>query len=150
MDPKASMLRPPASVITPVRVFALLTMTAALSLLIPKSTVYVIPIVFILLFIMSFMLLAIDGGPLLFVASLGASATFFWYFILCYKVRKSTSPMPDSWNTLNIIIASVVALHCLFILVGNAFYQFTWITMATLIGLLTMQHVNVLYFKTDG
>ena len=150
MDPKASKISPPVSVMTPVRVFALLTMTAALSLLIPKSTVYVIPIVFVLLFILSFMLLTIDGGTLLFIASLGASATFFWSFILCYNVRNSTSPMPDSWNTLNIIIAGVVALHCLFILVGKNFYQFTWITMATLIGLLTMQHVNVLYFKTDG
>jgi hypothetical protein len=135
---------------TPVRVFALLTMSAALCLLIPKSVVYVIPIIFILLFLLSFMLLSVNGGPLLFVASLGASATFFWYFILCYNIRNSPTAMPDSFNNLNIIIASVAALHCLFILIGNKFYQFTWITMATLVGLLTMQHVNILYFKTDG
>ena len=152
MDKKASSISSPpiSGMPSALRVFALLTMTAGLSLLIPKSMVYVVPIVFILLFLLSFMLLSVEGGPLLFVASLGAAATFFWYFILCYKVRKSTAPMPETWNNVNIIIASVVALHCLFIVIGNKYSQFTWITMATLVGLLTMQHVNILYFKTEG
>ena len=125
-------------------------MGAALSLLIPNSITYMVPALFILLFILSFMLLTKDGGPMMFFASLGAAGAFFWYFILSYNVRKSTVPMADSWYTINNVIASVTALHCLFILVGSKFYQFTWITMAALIALLTIQHINVLYFKTDG
>jgi hypothetical protein len=96
------------------------------------------------------MLFTIDGGPVIFMGSLGATAVFVWYFILNHSVRKSITPLPDSWNNVNGVIAAVAALHCIFIIIGSKFYQYIWITMAALIGLLTMQHVNVLFFKTNG
>ena len=132
-----------------VRIIALLNMVAALCIFIPDSTIYIVPIVTFFMFVLAYMLYAVKD-TLSSMASLGATGMFVWYVVLIFTNRGIMGNMPETWETVNKVIASVAALHCLFISLGKKFFQFTWISMAGLVGLLTMQHVVVTHFRTNG
>jgi protein tyrosine phosphatase len=103
----------------------------------------------VFIFALSYLLYAVKD-TLSAVASLGATGMFIWYVYLIFTNRSIMGNMPKTWETVNKVIACVAALHCLLIAMGKTFFQFTWITMAGLIGLLTMQHVVVTNFRTNG
>ena len=71
-------------------------------------------------------------------------------FVLIFTNRSIIDTMPENWNTANRLIASIAAVHCLFITFGKSFYQLTWVTMAGMVALLTMQHVVATNFRTNG
>jgi len=122
-----------------VRIFAFMNIVVALCFLIPGTTVFVVPIVMFLMFVISLMLYAVQD-PLSAMASLATTGMFIWYFILVFTNRAVINDMPQSWVTFNVLIGLITAVHCLLIVLGRKFFQFTWITMAGLVFLLTIQH----------
>lgn len=134
---------------THVRMVALFNVVASLCLFLPGSTVYVVPIILFVMFILALMLFALDDFIASF-ASLATTGILIWYFVLIFTNRSIIDTMPENWNTANRLIASIAAVHCLFITFGKSFYQLTWVTMAGMVALLTMQHVVATNFRTNG
>ena len=134
----------------------------ALCTMVPNTMVYMIPLFMFLVFFLSMLSLPF-GGLMTLLAGLGTTAVFIWYFILTFTM-KEVRDVPDTWYNLNYVIGGLAAIHCVLIALGASekknespknvvymwFFMATWITMALLVALLTMQHVTVTYFKTDG
>ena len=116
---------------------------------IPASALYLIPFCTLSMFIVTVMTYAYNEKLAAF-ASLGALGILVWYVVIMVTNRNSLSKMPETWNTYNGIIAGLVALHFLFIAIGKALYTLTWVTMAGLAAMMTLQHVTINNFKTNG
>ena len=125
--------------------FCVLSASAA----IPKTAIVMISFSTMCMFSLIFITYSFNEKMASF-ACLGTFGILVWYVILMVTNRSSLSKLPATWNTYNGIIAGLIALHFLFIAVGKAFYTFTWVTMAALAAMMTMQHVTLNNFKTNG
>jgi hypothetical protein len=128
-------------------ILAVISTVSSIGMLWTKQLIYVLPVTLFLLMVQTVMWIS---NPSVFVANFITFLILLWYFIILYFNKDSLDVMPKSWYTQNSIISYVAAAHFLFLTVGKFFLQLTWITMATLMVLVTMQYINASHFKTDG
>jgi hypothetical protein len=128
-------------------ILAVVSTVSSIGMLWTKQLIYVLPVILVLLI---FQTVLWASNPSVFMANIMTFTALLWYFILQYFNKNSLDVMPKNWYTQNTIISYVTTAHFLFLVVGKFFLQLTWLTMATLLVLVTMQHVTATHFKTDG
>ena len=146
----------PAKKLQQLGLAAIIGAVTSICLVIPNSTIYVAPLILIVFVVLMFLLMPI-GGYINAIASLGAVGVFLWYVIITFMNKDILEKMPESWDNVNVLIAAVAMLQCLLIAVGALaptgrkwYFQTTWITMAFLILLMTIQHMTATFFRTNG
>jgi hypothetical protein len=129
-------------------IFALVTVALSFGMGWSKQLMYVLPCILFFIILQCGML-ASTNFPLFF-ANIFTFGVLLWYFILQYFNRNTVGDMPENWYAYNTVIMWVTAGHFLFMAIGGFFKQLTWVTMATLVVFVTMQHIISTRFKTDG
>lgn len=123
------------------------------TLFIPGSLVFLILPLFFMIFGMAFLVYPLAGVSV-FVANMLASAAVGWYGVLAVTKRNVIDEMPDSFYNVSNVINIVCTVHALLLFMGSfkkmVYFYFTWITMAALILLVTIQHITVSFYMTNG
>ena len=134
--------------LSPDTIIALIATIASGALLWTKQAIYVLPIVIVLLVIITIMTITLYSSTIM--SNLITCGVLVWYWILMFFNKDTLDAMPSNWNTYNTIISYVTMVHCFMFFLGSGFRMFTWVTMATLIAMITMQHIISTHFKTNG
>jgi hypothetical protein len=137
------------SMFTIIRVFALFNFVVGLSFFIPNTSMYVVPIAMGLMFVIACLAYAYKD-KLTAACFLCSTGILMWYVILIFDNRAKLDQMPESWHTYNYILGGLVAVQSLLVAIQEKFFICTWVTMAALVAILTIQHITITNLKTDG
>jgi hypothetical protein len=129
-------------------ILPLVSAATSAGLFFPKQMMYILPVILTLMLVQAQMVASTD--PVLFGSMFGSFAILLWYWILQYTNRQALDKMPENWYNNNIVIAVVTIVHFLFLAMGGMFSQGTYVTMAVLVVMVTLQHVTATHFRTNG